>query len=142
EDARRRVQRGRQADLGLLRLRIRPMIATATLLILTAAFLAMTAGLVSLVARRGGPPAARVLIIGSSPLAHQLVREIATHRHGRHRVAGVVDDSSEADPSFGPTVVAPLARLGSVIEELHPDRIVVALADRRGRLPMRELLHA
>ena len=104
------------------------MITTATLIILTAALL----GLISLMAHRNAL-AARVLIIGSSPLARQLVKEITTHRHGRHRVAGVVDDSSEAELPFGPTVVTPLARLGSIIEELHPHRIVVALADRRGR---------
>ncbi|HMD37019.1 MAG TPA: sugar transferase, partial [Vicinamibacterales bacterium] len=36
----------------------------------------------------------------------------------------------------------PLDRLAAVIEELAPDRIVIALADRRGRLPMPELLAA
>jgi exopolysaccharide biosynthesis polyprenyl glycosylphosphotransferase len=110
-------------------------------MIAAALLLALTAMIVSLMARRGAF-AARVLIIGSSPLARQLVTEITTHRHACQCVAGVVDDSSEADPRLGSTVAAPLARLGSIIADLRPDRIVVALADRRGRLPMRELLDA
>jgi exopolysaccharide biosynthesis polyprenyl glycosylphosphotransferase len=111
-------------------------------MIATTALLVLIVTLISLMARRGAF-AARLLIIGSSPLARQLVTEIATHRHVRHRVAGVVHDSFEADPTVGAIVpAASLARLGPIIEELRPDRIVVALADRRGRLPMRELLDA
>jgi exopolysaccharide biosynthesis polyprenyl glycosylphosphotransferase len=86
--------------------------------------------------------AARVLIIGSSPLARQLVTEFASRRLVWQHVAGVVDDPSEAHPTLGPVAVAPLARLGPIIEKFRPNRIVVALADRRGRLPMRELLDA
>jgi exopolysaccharide biosynthesis polyprenyl glycosylphosphotransferase len=110
-------------------------------MIAAAALLVLTTMLVSLMVRRGAF-AARVLIIGSSPLARQLVTEMSAHRHAWHRVAGVVDDSSETDPPLGSTVAPPLGRLGSIIEDLRPDRIVVALADRRGRLPMRELLDA
>jgi exopolysaccharide biosynthesis polyprenyl glycosylphosphotransferase len=110
-------------------------------MIVATALLVLIVTLMSLMARRGAF-ASRLLIVGSSPLARQLVTEITTHRHVRHRVAGVLDESSEADPPVGPVVPGPLARLGSLIEELRPDRIVVALADRRGRLPMRELLDA
>jgi exopolysaccharide biosynthesis polyprenyl glycosylphosphotransferase len=110
------------------------MTAAATLMILIAALL-------SLMIRRGAF-AARVLIIGSSPLARQLVAEFATRRHVWHHVAGVVDEATEADPTLEQVAAAPLARLGPIIEELRPNRIVVALADRRGRLPMRELLDA
>jgi exopolysaccharide biosynthesis polyprenyl glycosylphosphotransferase len=109
------------------------MIATAMLLILTAALL-------SLMARRGAF-AARVLIVGNSPLARQLAAEINTHRHVRDRVAGVVGDSSE-DPAIRPGAGASLDRMGRIIEELRPDRIVIAVADRRGQLPMRELIDA
>jgi exopolysaccharide biosynthesis polyprenyl glycosylphosphotransferase len=96
------------------------MISFITLTILVTA-------LVSQMARRGAF-AARLVIVGNSPLARQLVTEITTHRHPRHRVAAVVDE--------------PLARLGLIIEETRPSRIVVAVADRRGQLPMRDLLDA
>jgi exopolysaccharide biosynthesis polyprenyl glycosylphosphotransferase len=96
------------------------MIAFITLVILVAA-------LVSHMARRGRF-AARLVIVGNSPLARQLVTEISAHRHIRQRVAAVVD--------------GPLDRLGGVIEATRPNRIVVAVADRRGQLPMRDLLDA
>jgi exopolysaccharide biosynthesis polyprenyl glycosylphosphotransferase len=108
----------------------------------TTALLVLIAALLSLMIRRGAFAATRVLIIGSSPLARQLVAEFAARRHVWHHVARVVDDPSEAHPTPGPIAAVPLARLGPIIERFRPDRIVVALADRRGRLPMRELLDA
>jgi len=110
-------------------------------MIAVTALLFLAAALVSLMARRGAF-AARLVIVGSSPLARQLVTEITTHRYVRHRVAAIVDDLTGSDQAFAPLTPAPLARLGSIIEELRPTRIVVGLADRRGRLPMRELLDA
>jgi exopolysaccharide biosynthesis polyprenyl glycosylphosphotransferase len=105
-----------------------------------AALLVLTVALLFLIIRRGAF-APRVLIIGNSPLARQLVAEFVTRRHVWQHVAGVVDESSGPRPA-GPVAADPLARLGPIIEELRPNRIVVALADRRGRLPMRELLDA
>jgi exopolysaccharide biosynthesis polyprenyl glycosylphosphotransferase len=106
----------------------------AALLVLLAAFL------LSFVRRRRRF-AARVLIIGTCPLARQLVTEIHDRHADRYEVAGVVDDGV-VEPPFGPAITGPLARLGAIIADLRPDRIVVALTDRRGRLPMRDLLHA
>jgi exopolysaccharide biosynthesis polyprenyl glycosylphosphotransferase len=105
------------------------------------ALLVLTVALLFLIIRRGAF-APRVLIIGNSPLARQLVAEFATRRHVWQHVAGVVDESSGARLASGPIAADPLARLGPIIEELRPNRIVVALGDRRGRLPMRELLDA
>jgi hypothetical protein len=63
-------------------------------------------------------------------------------RRRRHRVAAVVEDPGlDAGPLAG-LLAGPLTRLGGIIAELRPDRIVVALADRRGRLPMSDLLRA
>ena len=44
--------------------------------------------------------------------------------------------------SLGAPVVGSLSNLGSIIDRTRPDRIVIALADRRGRLPVRELVQA
>jgi exopolysaccharide biosynthesis polyprenyl glycosylphosphotransferase len=106
-----------------------------------AALLVLFVTLVSLIARRGAFPG-RVLIIGNSPLARQLVTEFNAHRQPWQRLSDVVDDSSEAGVRAGETAAPPLARLGPMIAQFRPDRIVVAVADRRGRLPMRELLDA
>jgi len=110
-------------------------------MIAEAALLVLIVTLVSLIARRGAFPG-RVLIIGNSPLARQLVAEFNAHRLPWQRVPDVVDDSSEAGARAGETAAPPLARLGPAIAQFRPDRIVVAVADRRGRLPMRELLDA
>jgi exopolysaccharide biosynthesis polyprenyl glycosylphosphotransferase len=110
-------------------------------MIAAAAILILAVTLVTLMARRRAF-GARVLIIGSGPLALQLVTEFAASRHLWHHVADVADDSIEANPSLDPLAAAPFARLARIIDALRPDHIVVALADRRGRLPMRELLDA
>jgi hypothetical protein len=110
------------------------MIAAAAILILSATF-------ASLMLRRRHF-GTRVLIIGSGPLALQLVTEFDASRHMWHHVADIVDNSVGATPSLDPLAAAPFARLARIIDALRPDHIVVALADRRGRLPMRELLDA
>jgi exopolysaccharide biosynthesis polyprenyl glycosylphosphotransferase len=56
---------------------------------------------------------------------------------------GVVGDTDAADdipPSY--PLVGPLERVDKIIEDLRPDRIIVALTERRGRMPMRQLLAA
>jgi exopolysaccharide biosynthesis polyprenyl glycosylphosphotransferase len=104
-------------------------------------FLLLLAGWLWLLERRG-EFAARVLIIGTSPLAQQLVAEMNGRRRLRLRVAAVVDDPGPFDDPLARLQAGPLTRLGSIIAELRPDRIVIALADRRGRLPMTDLLMA
>jgi exopolysaccharide biosynthesis polyprenyl glycosylphosphotransferase len=95
---------------------------------------------VGLIRRRAS--AERVLIIGTSALARQLVEKFAGAGTGRQRLAGIIDDLGERDVLNATRLAGPLARLGAIITDLRPDRIVVALADRRGRLPMSALLEA
>src|SRR5207244_270777 len=87
--------------------------------------------------------ASRVLIVGTNPLARRLVVEMLARPSVRHRIAGVVvDDAKAVEPPVTSVVAGPLSRLASIIAELNPDRIVIALTDRRGRLPMPDLLAA
>ena len=90
--------------------------------------------------------AERVLILGTSPLAQKIAEEIRGAPYTGYVIVGFVDDmndpsramvSSSQYPVFGP-----LDRLEHIITELHPDRIIVALTERRGRLPVRDLLDA
>lgn len=69
----------------------------------------------------------RVLILGTSPLARRVVEEIERRPSLRCAVVGVVDGAED---------------LGRVIEATRPDRIVVALAERRGRLPLCRLVES
>jgi exopolysaccharide biosynthesis polyprenyl glycosylphosphotransferase len=87
--------------------------------------------------------AERVLILGGAPLARSLIAEIEAEPHSRYIIVGVVDEgrASERSPSRYP-LLGPLEDLGKIIQEVHPDRIIVAVDDRRGRLPLRHLLEA
>ena len=85
----------------------------------------------------------RVLILGTSPMAEKLVREIEARRDARHRVVGVVADT--APPGTKPfryPVLAPFGHLGRILEGARPDRVVVAMRERRGRLAVEHLLEA
>jgi exopolysaccharide biosynthesis polyprenyl glycosylphosphotransferase len=109
------------------------MLTTSILLLLLAAWLWLLA--------RRGEFASRVLIIGGGRLADRLVAEIGA-RPLRYRVAAVVDDPDLVGGAPNGLLAGPLTRLGAIIGELRPDRVVIALADRRGRLPMKDLVMA
>lgn len=85
----------------------------------------------------------RVLILGTGPLARTLIQEIESRPHYRYAVVAVAAEGgagTESIPHY--PLVGPLERLDKVVEDVRPDRIVVALAERRGRMPMRQLLEA
>ncbi|HEY6362281.1 MAG TPA: exopolysaccharide biosynthesis polyprenyl glycosylphosphotransferase [Vicinamibacterales bacterium] len=85
--------------------------------------------------------ARRILIVGATPLAALLSRAIAARPRCRLCVAGVVDDGVPADEApFAQPRFGPVDRLPEIIEQVRPDRIVVALAERRGRTPLPALL--
>jgi exopolysaccharide biosynthesis polyprenyl glycosylphosphotransferase len=85
----------------------------------------------------------RVLIVGSNPQAHKVVEAIEDEGAGRYVIVGVADDQVDADePLSRYPVLGPLHHLDTVIGATRPDRIVVALEDRRARLPIRPLLEA
>jgi exopolysaccharide biosynthesis polyprenyl glycosylphosphotransferase len=93
--------------------------------------------------------AERVLILGTSPLARKIAQEIESAPHLRYSIVGIVDDSANTvtDPLGAPPhsmypIVGPLGHGTKIIEELRPDRIVVALQERRGRLPISDLLNS
>jgi exopolysaccharide biosynthesis polyprenyl glycosylphosphotransferase len=67
----------------------------------------------------------RVLILGATPLAHKLIAELTTQSDCL--VVGVLEDADQ---------------LGKMIGEAHPDQVIVAVAERRGRLPVQQLLEA
>jgi sugar transferase (PEP-CTERM system associated) len=85
----------------------------------------------------------RVLILGTGPLARKLIEEIEARPHYRYRIVGVADDgqASEGEPLKYP-LLGPLERLDKITEQVQADRIIVALTERRGRMPMRQLLEA
>jgi exopolysaccharide biosynthesis polyprenyl glycosylphosphotransferase len=83
----------------------------------------------------------RVLVLGGGPLARRIIHEIESRPNFRYAVVGVVDDGGGADPGDLPyPVLGPLERLDKIIDDVAPDRLIVALTERRGRMPLAQLL--
>jgi len=83
----------------------------------------------------------RVLILGAGSLARRIIDEIESRPNFRYAVVGIVDDGVEAEVSGLPyPVLGPLERLDKIIDDVQPDRLIVALTERRGRMPMAHLL--
>ena len=93
----------------------------------------------------GGPAAQRVLILGTGPLARKIVEGIEAAPYPKYSVVGMVHDGDNAE-SPAPSAPRPalatggLGEMERLIEELSPHRLVVALNERRGRLPVWVLL--
>ena len=83
----------------------------------------------------------RVLILGTGPLAMRLLHEIEARPNFRYTVAGIADEGNKTQAGDLPyPVLGPIERLDKIIEDVKPDRIIVALAERRGRMPVGQLL--
>ena len=89
-----------------------------------------------------------VLILGTGPLAQTIADELTAAPHLRCVVAGLVEvgDGRASDPGGSSAtrypVYGPMQDWQRTLAEVQPKRIVVALTERRGRLPIRELLHS
>jgi exopolysaccharide biosynthesis polyprenyl glycosylphosphotransferase len=78
-----------------------------------------------------------VLLLGGGPLAAELARQIRTRPDLALRLVGVLNPAGADDdaPRLGG-----YGDIGDVVRRVRPDRIVVAMPDRRGNLPVSELL--
>ena len=83
----------------------------------------------------------RVLVLGAGPAAKRLIQEIEARPNFRYAVVGVVDDGSGAEHGDLPyPMLGPLERLDKILDDVKPDRLIVALTERRGRMPLGQLL--
>ncbi|MGE3955566.1 MAG: TIGR03013 family XrtA/PEP-CTERM system glycosyltransferase [Vicinamibacterales bacterium] len=78
----------------------------------------------------------RVLMLGSGPAARSVADLIAAQHDFPYRVVGFVDALDETPEGMEN------AGLSDLIRQRRVDRVVVSLSDRRGRMPIRELLQA
>src|SRR5262245_48798244 len=87
--------------------------------------------------------AERVLILGTERDAVALAREVLTRREAGYDVVGFIgDDAAQVGRSLiNPCVVGVMADLEAVVSRYRADRIIVAMPDRRGRLPLDLLLN-
>ena len=81
-------------------------------------------------------PSERVIFLGISPIVQEIVAELEKHPEKGLTTLGFLDDSGS---SHGLRLGA-LTDLCEVLERLGPDRIVVALTERRSNLPVMRLL--
>jgi sugar transferase (PEP-CTERM system associated) len=88
-------------------------------------------------------PRERLLLVGTSPAAVSLARELHEHRHELGvEIVGFVD----ADPALigtrvvNPGVIGLIDDIPAIVRDRSVDRVVVSLSDARGKLPMEKLL--
>jgi sugar transferase (PEP-CTERM system associated) len=86
----------------------------------------------------------RVLFVGTGETARKVARQILDQHEFAYRVVGFIDDDASriGERIVNPAIVGTPADIDRLIAEHHVDRIVVGLSDRRGKLPVQELLRA
>jgi sugar transferase (PEP-CTERM system associated) len=88
-------------------------------------------------------PRERLLLVGTSSGAVALARELHELRQQLGvEIVGFVDPDAGrvGDSLFNPGVVGTIDEIPSIVRARHVDRVVVSLADARGKLPMDRLL--
>jgi sugar transferase (PEP-CTERM system associated) len=86
----------------------------------------------------------RMLIVGTDLTAQTLARQILRQRDFPYQIVGFIDD----DPArigqslVNPSIVGTPADIEGLVASQGVNRIVVAVSDRRGRLPVEPLLRA
>jgi exopolysaccharide biosynthesis polyprenyl glycosylphosphotransferase len=123
--------------VGVWGVSLPPDIHFATLLLLAAICFALMRLAVEFRHEQNTPW--RVLILGGGPLASRIAQEIESSGRQHVEPAGMVADR----PSQGPWPwLGRLDRLKDIVDKVHPDHIVVALEERRGHLPLAQLLES
>lgn len=88
-------------------------------------------------------PRERILLVGTSPATLLLARELFERRQELGvQIVGFVDPDPArvGAPVINPGVVGTIDDIPALALRLHVDRVVVSLAEARGRLPMGQLL--
>jgi sugar transferase (PEP-CTERM system associated) len=84
----------------------------------------------------------RMLIVGADSLAIEVAREAMLRRDLGYKVVGFVaeDPKLVGETLLNPKVLGLVGDLSRIVEEQDVDRVVVALQDRRGHMPVDQLL--
>ncbi len=86
-------------------------------------------------------PRERLLLVGTSPAALTLARELEERHHLGVEVIGFVDiNTRDGKPGPNPRVVGTIDDIPMIVAKRSVDRVVVNLSDARGQLPMDTLL--
>ena len=88
-------------------------------------------------------PRERLLLVGTSPAAVALARELHEHRLELGvEIIGFVDNDPAriGERVVNPGIVGTISDIPTIVQDKRVDRVVVSLADARGKLPMDGLL--
>jgi len=81
-----------------------------------------------------------VLFLGASPIARMVGERLAESPHFGLSVAGYLEDSPESQGLPAGQLLGSISQLREIVETLKPQRIIVGLAERRGCMPVHDLL--
>ena len=84
----------------------------------------------------------RLLIVGTGLTARTLAQQIGRQQDFAYRLIGFVEESDETSMIRQHDVLGTAEDIDRIVATRHVDRIVVGLSDRRGRLPIEQLLRA
>jgi sugar transferase (PEP-CTERM system associated) len=84
----------------------------------------------------------RVLIVGAGTTARMVARQIQTEHDFGYRVVGFINDEPGGQGVLNPATLGHAEDIPRIVKDHDVDRIVVGLSDRRGKLPISELLEA
>jgi len=84
----------------------------------------------------------RTLILGSGDLAVEIAREIMEKRDSGFQIVGFLEKDPEmvGVAILNPKVIGTYSQLPQIVQEERIERIVVAIGQRRGHMPTKELL--
>lgn len=85
----------------------------------------------------------RTIILGTGPIGIRLTRDILARPELRIRVLGFLDEKGEniGKPLVNPGIIGGAADLEAIVREQGISRVVLSLGERRGQMPVRQLLH-
>ena len=86
----------------------------------------------------------RLLVVGTGETARKVARQILDQREFAYRIVGFIGDDPRrvGERLVNPAIVGTPGDIPRLVAEHQIDRIIVGLADRRGKLPVDELLQA
>jgi len=86
----------------------------------------------------------RILVVGTGNSARTVTRQILAQRDFAYRVIGFIDEDPRriGERIVNPGIIGTPSDIPRLVREHQVDRIIVGLGDRRGRLPIDELLRA
>ena len=112
-------------------------------LLFDAMLLGVVAIFLKVAVREMGQRRIRILILGAGPMAAGLIEEIESSENPQYTVIGAVDDQQpETDSPIRERWLGPCDRLAEIVARVRPARIVVAVENRRDRLPLQSLLES